>query len=119
MREKLIELLLEANRLCERTSCALCVGNGKGEGCIDHLTAEHLIANGVVILPNAPIGLVKDSPGSGHGFGTDVFCPHCGTNLSGYYGDKSGDIIQCFENTKVLTHGEAEKLIRSSDEAIL
>lgn len=116
MREKLIELLKESNKLCEKTSCALCVGNGKGEDCIEHLTADHLIANGVAVLPNVPIGLVQDA------LSTDVYCPYCGTNLSGNYGDNPGNIIQCFrcgmfsDNTKILSREEVKELLEASSD---
>lgn len=52
MREKLIEMLCEAKKLCIKTSCALCPGGGKGADCVEHLSADYLIANGVVILPD-------------------------------------------------------------------
>ena len=52
MREKLIELLNEAREICRRRNydaCEKCSGYGKSLECINHLTAEHLIANGVTV----------------------------------------------------------------------
>lgn len=43
-------------------------------------------------LPCKPIPLMKDK----NPFNSDVYCPYCGTNLSGYYGNAPQSIIQCF-----------------------
>ena len=48
---------------------------------------------------------------------TDVYCPYCGTNLSGLYGEEPTKIIQCYgcgnylDNTKLITKEEAEKAL--------
>lgn len=62
-------------------------------------------------LPCKPMPLMKDK----NPFNSDVYCPYCGTDLSGYYGDEQQSIIQCFncgeflDNTKSVTYEEAEK----------
>lgn len=43
MRDKLIELLLEVDSVCEVGECSEC----SAEGCYIHRAADHLIANGV------------------------------------------------------------------------
>ena len=49
-RTKLINLLHEANDMCNATEeCATCVGFGHGNECLMHLIADHLIASGVTI----------------------------------------------------------------------
>ena len=68
-------------------------------------------------LPCKPIPLMKDkSP-----FNSDVYCPYCGTNLSGYYGIAPQSINQCFncgeflDNTKSVTYEETEKALRERE----
>ena len=52
MRDRLIELLNEADKKCDDTKhCWDCVGHGKGMYCVNHLTADHLLANGVIVPP--------------------------------------------------------------------
>lgn len=52
MRDRLIELLNGADKECDATKhCVDCVGYGKGADCVNHLTADHLLANGVIVLP--------------------------------------------------------------------
>ena len=56
MEEKLIKLLIEAEKKCNDTKqCKKCIGFGKGSECVNHLIADYLLANGVVVLP-FPIG---------------------------------------------------------------
>lgn len=75
--------------------------------------SEYLIENGVILPPCKPIPLMKDK----NPFNSDVYCPTCGTNLSGYYGDEPLSVIQCFncgellDNTKSITREEAEKTL--------
>lgn len=45
-REKLIELLLEIDSVCDASDCVECCG----EGCYIHRAADHLIANGVKVV---------------------------------------------------------------------
>lgn len=52
MRDRLIELIKQADDICSRTKqCEECVGMGKGQECINHLIADHLLANGVIVPP--------------------------------------------------------------------
>lgn len=55
----------------------------------------------IVELPCAPKPLVKqDDINNG-----DVYCPECGTNLSGYYPDCEMSVVPCFECGVILdTH---------------
>lgn len=56
MKEKLVELLQKADKKCNDTKqCENCVGFGKGNECVNHLIADVLVANGVIVLP-FPIG---------------------------------------------------------------
>lgn len=69
-------------------------------------------------LPCKPMSLVTD----GNSFNTDVYCPYCGTNLSGYYGDAPQYIIQCFncgeflDNTKSVTYEEFQKELKEREQ---
>lgn len=82
--------------------------------------ADYLLANGVIVPPCKPIPLMKDK----NPFNSDVYCPTCGTNLSGYYGDEPLSAIQCFncgellDNTKSITREEAEKALEGYKENI-
>lgn len=61
-------------------------------------------------LPGHPVGVLRD----GNEFNTDVYCPYCGVNLSGYYGDEPPRIVTCYQCggyidvTKTLTDEERE-----------
>ena len=51
-RERLIELLTEADAKCANTtSCEGCVGFGHGECCTEHLLADYLLDKGVIVAP--------------------------------------------------------------------
>ena len=77
------------------------------------LAAEQLLAEGVIVPPYKPICVMCGE----HEFDTDVYCPHCGTDLSGLYGEEPTSIIQCYicgnyvSNTHIITREEAEKAI--------
>lgn len=64
-----------------------------------------------VHLPRKPLPLLKD----GNPCNTDVYCPSCGENLSGYYTESPLDIVVCFncgellDITKAVAKEEAEK----------
>lgn len=110
MRERSIELLEDAKRKARGTI-------GSMNGGFGAWYADYLLANGVVVLPNTPIGVVTDD----NDFNSDVYCPYCGRNLSGYYGDEPNSIIQCFDcgkfldNTKILSREEAEKALKGAN----
>ncbi len=56
MKDKLIKLLQQADKKCNDTKqCENCVGFGHGNECFNHLIADYLLENGVVVLP-FPIG---------------------------------------------------------------
>ena len=80
--------------------------------------AEYLIENGVIVMPCKPIPLMKDK----NPFNCDVYCPTCGTNISGYYGDEPLSVVQCFncgellDNTKAITREEAEAALKARTE---
>lgn len=51
-----------------------------------------------VILPYKPRPMLKDrNPNN-----LDVYCPECGTNLSGYYGEERLPIVTCFFCGEIL-----------------
>lgn len=99
-KERLIELLITVNDMrLMRKGISEC--------------ADYLLANGVIVPPCKPIGVMSD----GNEFNTDVYCPYCGTNLSGLYGEDPTRIIQCYacgeflDNRKIITKEEAEKAL--------
>lgn len=52
MKNKLIELLQQADKKCNDTKqCENCIGFGQGNECVNHLIADHLLANGVIVPP--------------------------------------------------------------------
>lgn len=51
-----------------------------------------------VVLPYRPRPMLKDR----NPHNTDVYCPECGTNLSGYYGDEPLPIVTCFNCGEIL-----------------
>ena len=51
-----------------------------------------------VVLPYTPRPMLKDR----NPYNTDVYCPECGTNLSGYYGDEPLPIVTCFNCGEIL-----------------
>lgn len=119
-REKLIELLNEARRKCTGSQrCLDCVGYGNGAECINHLSADYLLENGVLVPPYKPFPLVMDENSA------DVLCPFCDTDLSGYYCGRDYEppkIVPCFECgtwldwTKAITREEAEKALAERSE---
>lgn len=51
-RNRLIELIEQADTKCVNTiNCGECEHCGKGEECINHNIADHLLANGVIVPP--------------------------------------------------------------------
>ena len=51
-RERLIELIEQADTKCANTTdCGSCEHCGKGEECINHNIADHLLENGVIVPP--------------------------------------------------------------------
>ena len=52
MKDRLIELFQQADKKYSDTKqCENCVGFGNGNECVDHLIADHLLANGVIVPP--------------------------------------------------------------------
>lgn len=51
-KEKLVELLLEVDSVCEAGDCCECVE----EACYTHRAADHLIANGVTFATDSNVG---------------------------------------------------------------
>ena len=108
-RERLTELLKTAKL------CSYPFGDQYSDATIEKIT-DHLLSNGVIVPPHKPIGVMSD----GNEFNTDVYCPYCGTNLSGLYGDEPTRIIQCYncgeflDNRKTITKEEAEKALERS-----
>lgn len=110
MKNRLIELLLNVDY-------ALDTDGRKAKDSAEFI-ADYLLENGVVVLSNKPIGVMSD----GNEFNSDVYCPYCGTNLSGLYGDEPTKIIQCYQcgnyldNTKIITKEEAEQALKGGTE---
>lgn len=59
-REKLIELLEEAQWNCYHTSCRKCTYAKSEYRCEHEQSADHLISNGVTIVPESGIGNMSD-----------------------------------------------------------
>ena len=52
MRDRLIELFGEVDKICDKTNnCEECVGYGEGGFCKHHLAADHLLAAGCILPP--------------------------------------------------------------------
>lgn len=66
-----------------------------------------------VHLPCKPLPVLIDS----NPCNTDVYCPSCGENLSGYYSESPLNIVVCFncgellDITKAVAKEEAEKAL--------
>lgn len=70
----------------------------------------------IIELPCTPVPLIRDDDE----YSDDVFCYHCGCNLSGCYSDgdqEALDVVQCYncgliiDNTKAITKEEAEQAL--------
>ena len=95
-REKLIELLVEAESLCAAIDCydgAVCEYAGEVNGCTA-FRADHLIANGVVVREKGEwVPLGQRTYGGGrsythycrqcgqHGYDDYTLCPNCGADM--------------------------------------
>lgn len=56
MKDRLLKLLQTADKMCDDTKqCKDCSGYGKGNECVNHMLADFLLANGVIVSP-FPIG---------------------------------------------------------------
>lgn len=79
--------------------------------------AEYLLQNGVIVLSAKPMPVMSD----GNPFNSDVYCPFCGVNLSGCYGDEPTSTIQCYgcgeflDNRKSITREEAKKALAEKE----
>lgn len=79
--------------------------------------ADHLIANGVIVLPYKPLPMVDE--------GEEVLCPICEKDLMGYYigGEEYPEVITCFEcgawinSRKAVEREEAEKALAEKGES--
>lgn len=71
----------------------------------------------IIVAPCKPMPVMSD----GNPFNSDVYCPFCGVNLSGLYGDEPTLIIQCYncgkflDNKKSITREEAEKALKERE----
>lgn len=103
-KEKLIELLEEENAFSRYIT-----DDERRE-----LLADYLLSNGVIVLPCKPLPCEKDR----NPMNSDVYCPYCGTNMSGRYPNCDIDIVPCIECgtlidiTKSVTREDAEKALR-------
>ena len=85
VREKLIELLREANEICHETACEYCDYKGIGDfKCGKHLRADHLIANDVVIQKHGRwVGIEYDGYADGYPVYDLWECSECGEEVRG------------------------------------
>lgn len=49
-------------------------------------------------LPYKPMPLMGDK----NPFNTDAYCPTCGENLSGYYGEEPLSVVQCYSCGEII-----------------
>lgn len=77
----------------------------------------------IIELPYTPVPLIRDDDE----YSDDVYCYHCGCNLSGCYSDddqEALDVVQCYncgliiDNTKAITRAEAEQAIKNKTKNI-
>lgn len=91
--------LIDANRLKKRMiafATAIKREYLSIEGIVDTINTEDAVD--AVELPYTPRPMLKDR----NPFNTDVYCPECGTNLSGYYGGEPLPIVTCFNCGEIL-----------------
>lgn len=85
MRERLIGLIQSA-----------IADKGDGETVFADELADKLIEGGVIVTPHKPRPVIKDE----NPYGSDVYCPYCGSNQSGQYGGTFGysapRFVACF-----------------------
>ena len=115
MRDRLIELLEQAESICdERSTCFNCVGYGKGRECKLHLYADYLLANGVIVPP-CKVGdtvycIIKEHvPDDDYRMSW-----HNETNILERKFTLS--MIELFGKTVFLTKEEAERALKGGDE---
>lgn len=84
----------------------------------EHQDCKHYKDSSLIVeLPCKPMPTVMQD-GENE---SDVYCPECGTNLSGYYPDCEISVIPCFEcgaildNGKSITQSELTKLIKERE----
>ena len=85
----------------------------------EQIDCKHFKDKSLVLdLPCKPVSVMSD----GNKYNFDVYCPYCGTNLSGLYGDEPTEIIQCYncgnflDNTKVITKEAAEQALKEREQ---
>ena len=83
--------LIDADALWHRTFCCEDAADVRKE-------IETAPTVDAVILPHPPRPMLKDS----NPYNTDVYCPECGTNLSGYYGGEPLPLVTCFNCGEIL-----------------
>lgn len=88
-KEKLIELIKQNCNLKNSSHCY--------DDCSEcrefSELADYMLANGVIVLPCKPLPCERDR----NPMNTDVYCPYCGTNISGCYPNCEIDIVPCIE----------------------
>ena len=89
--------LIDANKLWVALDEAGVFDNGNPRHIAQQIVEEQPTVNAVE-LPYHPRPMLKDK----NPFNTDVYCPECGTNLSGYYGGEPLPIVTCFECGEIL-----------------
>lgn len=98
MREKLIKLLREADKICDsQNKCENCVGYGKGNDCERCLEADYMLKNGVVALPceiDAPVFIIPTKE-NGRKEITPMAC-------LGFVISESGNVANCFDEKNKL-----------------
>ena len=116
-KEKLSEIIKDWN--FDATICNSC--NQSYSDCLMcscKELADYLLANGVIVLPCKPLPCEKDR----NPMNTNIYCPYCGTSISGCYPNCEIDVVPCVECgtlldiTKTVTREEAEKALRERED---
>lgn len=106
-RERLIELFLQPMNVADFYDKEM----------IAKAYADRILADGWIRPLCKPTPVMSD----GNPFNSDVYCPFCGANLSGFYGDEPTSIIQCYgcgeflDNTKSIAREEAKKALKERE----
>ena len=116
---KIREDMLKVKRMISEVEIILGKREGETELVNKLIDAQNLLTYCMSRLENAIVPPCKPMPvmSDVNPFNSDVYCPFCGANLSGFYGDEPTSTIQCYgcgeflDNTKSITREEAEKAL--------
>lgn len=118
MCDRLIELIKQADDKCGHTSCGECGRFGTEYDCLIGLTADHLIANGVIVPPckvgDTVYSFIQGSPVIYEGHVYEIIY---NGHVCVYRGTRKGYFTHAFSEydigrTVFLTREEAEQVLK-------